>query len=82
MPGSQVLIYPILWILMPLETAYAGVSSPSTPAAPRRLTPRPTPPDPTPTARRATAPPRHRATARHLKVDHAATDARRSDQHV
>jgi len=33
-PGSQVLIYPILWILMPVETAYAGVSSPSTPAAP------------------------------------------------
>jgi phage shock protein C len=33
-PGSQVLIYPILWILMPVETSYAGVSSPSTPAAP------------------------------------------------
>ena len=33
-PGSQVLIYPILWILMPVENAYAGVSSPSTPAAP------------------------------------------------
>jgi phage shock protein C len=38
LPGSQLLIYPILWILMPLETTYAGgasytgASTPSTPA--------------------------------------------------
>jgi phage shock protein C len=31
LPGSQLLIYPILWILMPLETSYAGASSPSAP---------------------------------------------------
>lgn len=31
-PGSQLLLYPILWILMPRETGYAGVSSPGTPA--------------------------------------------------
>lgn len=33
LPGSQLLIYPILWILMPLETSFAGMSSPSTPAS-------------------------------------------------
>jgi phage shock protein C len=32
LPGSQLLIYPILWILMPLETAYSGASTASTPA--------------------------------------------------
>jgi phage shock protein C len=32
LPGSQLLIYPILWILMPLETTYAGTSAPTTPA--------------------------------------------------
>jgi phage shock protein PspC (stress-responsive transcriptional regulator) len=28
-PGSQLLMYPILWILMPRETSNAGVSSPN-----------------------------------------------------
>jgi phage shock protein C len=32
LPGSQLLVYPILWILLPLETNYAGVSSANTPA--------------------------------------------------
>jgi phage shock protein C len=32
-PGSQILIYPILWILMPSEGA-VGVSSPQAPPAP------------------------------------------------
>jgi phage shock protein C len=31
-PGSQLLMYPILWILMPREASYNGVSSPGTPA--------------------------------------------------
>jgi phage shock protein C len=31
-PGSQLLMYPILWILMPRETSYSGVSSPNNPA--------------------------------------------------
>jgi phage shock protein PspC (stress-responsive transcriptional regulator) len=31
-PGSQLLLYPVLWILMPRETGYTGVSSPGTPA--------------------------------------------------
>jgi phage shock protein C len=31
-PGSQLLMYPILWILMPRETSYSGVSSPTNPA--------------------------------------------------
>jgi phage shock protein C len=30
-PGSQILIYPILWILMPAEDT-AGFQTPSTPA--------------------------------------------------
>jgi phage shock protein C len=30
-PGSQLLMYPILWILMPRENSYSG-ASPGTPA--------------------------------------------------
>ncbi len=28
-PGSQLLIYPVLWILMPRETAYSAPSAPT-----------------------------------------------------
>jgi phage shock protein C len=28
-PGSQLLIYPVLWILMPRETTYAAQSAPN-----------------------------------------------------
>lgn len=28
-PGSQLLIYPVLWILMPLETTYLAPSAPT-----------------------------------------------------
>jgi len=31
-PGSQLLLYPVLWILMPRDTGYTGVSSPGTSA--------------------------------------------------
>jgi phage shock protein PspC (stress-responsive transcriptional regulator) len=30
-PGSQILVYPILWILMPLEDAVADPAQPSAP---------------------------------------------------
>jgi phage shock protein C len=30
-PGSQILIYPILWILMPTEQAAAGLAQPGEP---------------------------------------------------
>lgn len=33
LPGSQLLIYPVLWILMPRETTYAAPSAPSAPTA-------------------------------------------------
>jgi phage shock protein C len=32
-PGSQILIYPILWILMPTETAPAQTGYPTTPTS-------------------------------------------------
>lgn len=35
-PGSQILIYPVLWILMPSEDAAAGYRTP--PAAPTQTT--------------------------------------------
>ncbi len=32
-PGSQILIYPVLWVLMPSEQSAAAVQSPGTPVA-------------------------------------------------
>jgi phage shock protein C len=34
LPGSQLLVYPVLWILMPRETAYMAPSAPTAPSAP------------------------------------------------
>ncbi|MFB9237931.1 PspC domain-containing protein [Plantactinospora siamensis] len=46
-PGSQILIYPVLWILMPAETTVAGPAALSTPAGPATPTGWTTPPAPT-----------------------------------
>jgi len=44
-PGSQLLIYPVLWILMPAE-GFAGAAVPTVPGAPMPAGPAPTGPMP------------------------------------